>query len=142
MERGYKLNETRSWGTSYRGLLAIQAAKNKSAIPDADEILDDAGLLKEDETTIGGTTWPLGEILCVVDLVDCVPTEQIRDGLSQIERAMGDYSDGRFAWVTKTCRILKPRIPYRGTQGLKPISTEGLTAILRQYPTLTVGVAD
>lgn len=142
MWKGYKLNETRSWSTSYRGLMAIHAAKNKSALPDARSILEAAGLLKDDETTLGGMTWPLGKILCVVDLVDCVPTEQIRDGLSQRERAMGDYSDGRYVWITKTCRQLDPLIPYRGTQGLRPISTEGLTAILRQYPSLTVGVAD
>ena len=128
MALGYKLNETRSWATSYRGPLAIHAAKNTSAIKDADDILQDAGLLKEDETTEGATKWPLGEIIVVVRLVDCVRTESIRDSLSQRERAMGDYSDGRFALVTTDLKRIKPGIPFRGMQGLKPLpeNTHGL----------------
>lgn len=115
---GYKMNETRSWPTNYRGDLAIQAAKNRSALADADNILEEAGYDWADRTTEGGTNWMLGSILCVVELVDCVPTEKIRGGLSRRERAMGDYSDGRFAWLFKNTRRLKEVVPIRAYQGI------------------------
>ncbi len=115
---GHKMNETRSWPTNYRGELAIQAAKNRSALADADSILEEAGFDLTDRTTEGGTNWQLGSILCVVELVDCVPTEKIRDGLSRRERAMGDYSDGRFAWLFENIRRLKGVVPIRGFQGV------------------------
>lgn len=123
MALGYKGNETRSWPTSYRGPLAIHAAKTKKAIKDADEILQDAGLFQLDQTTKGATKWPLGEIIAVVDLVDCKLTQDVLGGLSQCERAMGDYSPYRFAWVTKNLRRVKP-FPLKGSQGLKPLPPE------------------
>ena len=33
------------------------------------------------------------------------------------ENSFGDYSDGRFAWISQTPRILKTPIPYKGVQG-------------------------
>lgn len=120
---GYKKNETRSWATPYRGLLAIHAAKNTKALKDADEILEDAGFDMSERTTVGGTQWPLGKILCVAELVDCVPTKEIRESLSVCERAMGNYEDGRFAWILKNVEKLSPYIPYRGTQGLRSIAS-------------------
>lgn len=136
MALGYKLNETRSWPTSYRGWLAIHAAKNTSAIKDADEILEDSGFDMSERTTVGGTVWPLGEIVAVVRLVDCVTTESVRDKISVCERGMGNYSDGRFAWVTTDLHKIKPGVPFRGMQGLKVISTEGRDAILTRLPEL------
>lgn len=136
MALGYKLNETRSWPTSYRGWLAIHAAKNTTAIKDADEILEDSGFDMSERTTVGGTTWPLGEIIAVVRLVDCVKTEDIREKITQRERGMGNYSDERFAWVTTDLHKIRPGIPFRGLQGLKPISTEGRDAILARLPEL------
>lgn len=133
---GYKLNETRSWPTTYRGWLAIHAAKNKSALADADDILEDAGFDMSERTTVGGTVWPLGQIIAVVRLVECVRTEDIRDTLTRRERAMGNYSDGRFAWVTTDLHKIKPGVPFRGMQGLKVISTEGRDAILARLPEL------
>lgn len=129
MARAWKVNETRSWSTSYRGLLAIQAAKNRSALRETSSILA-AAHASQYMDLIG--QWPFGEIVCVVRLVDCVPVEKIRDQLTQMERAMGNYSDGRFAWVTKNVLTLNPTIPYKGSQGLKPISTEALQEIAKQ----------
>ena len=124
MDLGYKTNETRSWATNYRGPLIIHAAKNITAVKDADDILEEGGIDMSKRSVVAGTQWPRGVILCVVDLIDCVPTEKIRDGLTQLERAMGDYSDGRFAWMTKHVRRIKPAIPYRGMQGLFTIPDE------------------
>lgn len=133
MALGYKANETRSWPTSYRGPLAIHAAKNTSALEDVDEILMDAGLMGGDRTTVGGTKWPLGQIVAVVDLIDCKRTEDIRGDLSHCERALGNYSDSRFAWVTTNLRRLKPGIPFRGMHGLKPLPDETQGEILKRF---------
>lgn len=136
VELGYKSNETRSWATSYRGLLAIHAAKNTSALEDADDILQDAGFDMSERTTVGGTKWPLGQIVAICELTDCVRTESVKDKITRRERAMGDYSDGRFAWVLQNIRRLKPGIPFRGMQGLKPLSAEGIAEIEKQFPDL------
>lgn len=153
MFRGWKQNETRSWSTSYRGLLAIQAAKNRTAIEDANSILLEAGFktvhrkdgtvdrLEECDSTPDATDWHFGELLCIVELVDCVPVEKVRDGLSQRERAMGNYSDGRFAWLTENCRPLKPTIPCKGAQGLFTIQPEVEIKIATQYPNLSCSAA-
>jgi hypothetical protein len=139
MELGYKRNETRSWSTAYRGLIAIHAAKTKKALLDADDILERAGFdMSEHITTGGRNLWPLGKIVCVVRLVDCVKTEAVRDSLTRQERAMGDYSDGRFAWMTTDLLSLEPGIPFRGVQGLKPLSPEGVKAIRERLPKLVV----
>lgn len=135
MALGLKLNETRSWSTSYRGPLAIHAAKTTECLKDedyVDDLLGKAGVIGPEETAVGGTEWPLGQILAVVTLVDCVPTEEIRDRLSRRELAFGNYSDQRFAWVTKDRRRLASPIPFRGLQGLKPLPAQVVSAIEAQ----------
>lgn len=131
---GFKGNETRSWETKYRGLLAIHAAKNKSALDDADDILEDAGFDMSERTTIGGTKWPLGEYVALGELVDCVRVEAIRDTLTRRERAMGNYSDGRFAWIMRNIRKLSPRVDGRGAQGLFDVDGHALIEIRKQFP--------
>jgi hypothetical protein len=118
----YKKWETRSWTTSYRGLLAIHAAKNTSAIKDgtpeehAEEILEIAGLKVEIPRE-----WPLGKIVAVVDLHDCVSTEIAKP--DKMESILGNYMPERYAWQTRNLRLVKP-FPFRGMQGLKPLPPE------------------
>jgi hypothetical protein len=50
---------------------------------------------------------------------------------------MGNYSDGRFAWVTKDLVRIRPGIPLKGLQGLKPISTEGLRMVNERLSSVT-----
>lgn len=96
-----KRYETRSWLTRHRGLLAIHAGKNNSAIG------------KED---IG--RFPLGAIVAVAEIVGCHRTEDIRDSLSEEELGVGDYSPGRYAWELINVEPIEPPIPARGYQGL------------------------
>jgi len=118
MALGYKKWETRSWSTSYRGLLAIHVAKNKTAIKDgtpeelAEDILEDAGVKIEIPRN-----WPLGSIIAVVDLFDCVKTELAKP--EPMEAILGNYMPKRFAWQTRNLRLVKP-YPFTGMQGLKP----------------------
>lgn len=122
MALGYKSWETRSWATNYRGPLAIHAAKNTTAIKDPTplELSDLASELCGVKLGFP-QSWPLGSIICVVELHDCVKTEIANPG--KLERILGNYEPERFAWQTKNLRKVKP-MPFRGMQGLKDLPVE------------------
>lgn len=114
---GAKRIETRSWSTAYRGDIAIHAAKGfpKKArelvyLEPFAERLKAAGIVL-------ATDLPLGQIIAVVHLAGVVATKGLV--LTVEERAFGDYSDGRFAWVFGGGpRRLSPAIPCSGSLGL------------------------
>jgi len=112
MRRGLKRNETRSWPTSYRGWLAIHAAKR---IPDA--------------VPCAWRDVPLGAVVCIVNLVNCVRTEALRNELSEEEESWGDYSNGRWAWCTEDLIALPSPIPLRGHQGLFDVNLSGIVQL-------------
>lgn len=106
-----KRYETRSWRTSYRGPLAIHAAKG---MPKACADLCDLEPFRKALEPISGLVsgpldWraflPRGEIVAIVKLAAIGPTEKIRDSAGFVdgawphERDFGDYGDGRFAWL-------------------------------------------
>ena len=109
---GAKRYETRGWKTNHRGRLAIHAGKEWSK--DHERAWN---RLRRSPYTIPEVA-PLGAIICVCDLVDCIPVEQIRDQLSPLERELGDYSDGRYAWELKVVKVAPAPIPMAGKQGL------------------------
>jgi hypothetical protein len=135
---GAKRIETRSWSTSYRGPLLIHAAAGlgpvggfkglvrqcrydpfKSVLRDAGA----AGLISEyiDD-------YPRGAIVAVAELCYCQPMPD--DGsigwnfngnewvITDQERAFGDYTPGRFAWLLADVRPLATPIPAKGALGL------------------------
>lgn len=112
MALNYKKNETRGWATSYRGDLAIHASKHieKSVLhlPAFQEVLSRYGIEYIQSQA--------GKVLCVVRLKSCVPTWKVRPFLSPEELAFGDYSEGRFAWITDNLRSVVP-FPFKGSQG-------------------------
>lgn len=122
MALGYKKWETRSWPTSYRGPLAIHVVKTNVAIKDGtpaeltEDIFEETGIKIEVPTT-----WPLGSIIAVVDVFDCVKTEIANP--EPMEALLGNYMPERFAWQTRNLRRVKP-YPFRGIQGLKPLPLE------------------
>ena len=63
------------------------------------------------------TVLPLGAVVGTVEIVDCVPVEEIADTLTERERALGDFSPGRFAWVLRNPVMFEKPIPARGQQG-------------------------
>ncbi len=119
---GKKRYETRSWKTPYRGDLVIHASKHKATF-------DEMGNL---DTYEFSRSVPYGCALCVVELYACVPTVVYCMGLevrppelsllSSMEEEFGNYSAGRFAWLTRNCRPLKAPMPMRGKQGLWALS--------------------
>lgn len=108
MATGHKRNETRSWGTDYRGDLLICAAKR---VPSPDELLLLADVLGNLQITPGCA-------VCVVELYDMKSTNAIGSKIAGTDEwYLGDYSPGRFAWLTRNVRRIPPT-PWRGKQGL------------------------
>ena len=121
MASGLKRNETRGWPTNYRGELVIQSSKRR---PSLEEVGDP-------ETYYEAMRMPYGYALCVVELYACVSTEEFtidgrtgKHSLSRAEEELGNYTPGRFAWVTANCRPLKGLVPLRGRQGLWTLTEE------------------
>lgn len=139
---GLKRIETRSWGTKYRGPVAVHAAKNfpASCLSMCFEqpfktALYAAGI--EHPRAL-----PTGCILGWVDVTDVLEmTDERVTGapameryisltvpdarLGATERAFGDYRPGRRAWVTGETRFILPEpIPYKGAQGLRDLPDE------------------
>lgn len=119
--------ETRGWATKYRGPLAIHAAARKVRPSDLTSHLIDA-LVSRDQFS---RDLPLSAVVCVVDLVDCIPAADIMDKLSDREKAVGLYAPGRYAWKLANVRKF-PAIPAKGAQGLwrwtVPDNVKGLMA--------------
>lgn len=110
---GYKSVETRGWSTRHRGPLLIHAgAKMDFRLRFIINELDIDGTLPR------GIYKPLGCIVGAVDLINVSPVELIRDGLSERERNLGDYTDDRYGWMFKSIRRFVEPIPYKAIQGL------------------------
>lgn len=111
---GAKQIETRSWPTSYRGWLAIHAAKKPID-------RSDAGFVDFAEHWVGDLKClDFGAVVCIVKLTDCVPTEALIEDIQEDEWLWGNYEDGRFGWMLNKGPVLdvNPAIPLKGHQGL------------------------
>lgn len=133
MAKGSKRNETRGWETSYRGDMVICSAKRK---PTRDECGD------ENESYQACLALPYGFALCVVEIYDCVPTQYFMRRsdraklplrtITETEWHLGNYSDGRFAWLTKNLRELKTPVPVIGRQGFFFLSKSEIKQVREQ----------
>lgn len=117
---GFKRIETRSWYTPHRGWLAIHQTKSWDR-----EVAEDCQELPHFRETLvacGFTTLrqlPLGSVLAVARLVDCVPTTSPRlADIGELERLLGDYSPGRFGWMFDEIIKLPEPISAKGMQGI------------------------
>lgn len=114
--------ETVSRNYKIRGTVAIHAAKT---MPKHASVQFFHSLLQEtkDLTFIEtfSPDWldslPRGMILGTVEIVDCVPVETIRTNLPPLERAFGNYTDGRYVLVLKNPQPFGTPIPAKGQQG-------------------------
>jgi hypothetical protein len=110
--------ETRSWKTPYRGELVIHAAKGFPG--DAKDFCTSSGV----RAVTGNMTpaqFPLSRGLCVVRLIDCISTDDKCLGeyfTVPNEVWFGDYSTGRYAWVTEFVRPLHDERTVKGALGL------------------------
>jgi len=122
---GWKEVETRDWYTGYRGPLAIHSSVHP---PDKTEISRLTFLL-------GGKGYELpafhmGCVLAVCRLAACVPAALVEDAAKKlkpefsprrgwdVEREMGNYDRGRWAWILRDVRPLDPPVYARGQRKL------------------------
>lgn len=131
---GRKSVETRSWGTSYRGLLAIHAAKTfprdyrELVMREPCRSALEAGGIPVPYGTaeIAGDLLPRGAVVAVVRLTACrrtsgistrVPTPWVQN-LSVQEHDFGDYGPSRYGWFLELVERLPEPIPAKGALGL------------------------
>lgn len=134
MALGLKRIETRSWNCWHRGPLVIHSSAKWNV-----EILEQLNLAGKPPICDDDSDWrrmlealdrkgvktlaelPLGSALCVVNVVDCFPTELMYayadEPMSEDELAFGDYGQKRYAIVTANVRPFGP-IPFKGRLGL------------------------
>ena len=122
---GLKLNETRSWPTKYRGLLAIHASKTMTPFLNRlcfeepfKKPLVDAGYIK-------GKEWikplPSGAVIAVCNLVDCREITKLYRlyGLpEEPDLSFGDYSVGRYVWKLENPILLPEPVPVKGQRSI------------------------
>jgi len=140
---GEKKVETRGWSTPHRGPILIHAAKTLAEPVCNEDGLRELVAREPFATALGrhGITvaeqLPRGQVVAVAHVLACLPTIQLGSRMRELpeladfkaaeyERAFGDYSPGRFAWLLgKVERFGKP-IPLRGGQKLfDVIESEG-----------------
>lgn len=115
LAHGIKTIETRSWGTHYRGWIAIHAAAKMS--------MDAVAMCRTDLFAswllITGYTvesLPKGVLLAKAQLLHCDKITKEYD-VNPFERGFGDYTPGRYAWVFGAI-VKLDRVPVKGSLGL------------------------
>lgn len=131
---GAKRIETRSWTSTYRGPLAIHAGKGGATdgpnlvwAEPFKSVLNAAGYKFFREM-------PRGALIATCQLVSVIPVYKITDrgfhqwtgpdgrdyrfDLTDQERAFGDYTFGRYAWLLADVQELPSPVPARGALGL------------------------
>ncbi len=125
---GIKTIETRSWGTAWRGPILIHASQGKvgslfAAEPIFKKYIPDFKKL------------PFGAIIGRAKISDVIRMENMQfpdeliNRLSMEERAFGDYSEGRFAWLLEEPVQFDKPIPARGTLSIWEYPDDHLTEI-------------
>lgn len=121
---GIKTIETRSWGTQYRGPILIHASQGKAGNIFAAELpfkkyIPDFRKL------------PFGAIIGQATISDVIRVEhlgmndELLDRLTREEKAFGDYTEGRYAWILEDPKPYKP-VPSRGTLSIWEYPDENL----------------
>lgn len=118
---GAKRIETRSWRTPYTGRLGIHASstftraeRELCGLEPFRRALAEAGVY-----SAAGA--PTGAIVGELVLIHCLSTEgpslKVND-LPVNERVFGDFSCGRFGWITTDARLYRRPIPCVGALGV------------------------
>lgn len=106
---GLKRFETRSWATTYRGILAIHASKQ----PMSSEMWH-----KAIRVSMALSPFPIGCVIAYVDLVDCLPAGDAVLEARPSELDFGYWKDGYYGWKLVNPRMLTIPVQVRGQQGL------------------------
>lgn len=112
---GMKGYETRPRRTNIRGRVAVHAGRLD--VVHATKKLSGNDFWKLLEVVGGDIDRLTSAVVGTVEIVDCLPVEEVIATLTVQERALGDYSPGRWAWVLKNPIMFDTPIPARGKQG-------------------------
>jgi len=139
---GYKKYETRSRKTNYRGPLAIHASKTFNS-----DRFTETSLVPWNEhfvlplsrrySGLGEADFSKGVIIAIVELVDCIEMDSdLIDAQSDLERSLGDWELGNYAYRLENIQTLKTPYKINGKQGLWNIELpdEALDGITIQEP--------
>lgn len=112
---GAKRYETRSWSTNYRGPIAIHASARLIDTSEWNPVIWKVLYPPNSEPV----KRPYSCIVCVVDLVDVLYTEEAPKSSFWHEQEVyfGDYTPGRFAWRLANVRLVD-NVRAVGRQGL------------------------
>jgi hypothetical protein len=116
---GVKCFETRAWRTAHRGALAIHAGRRLTPAGRALAAAEPIATLLRDAGYRTPDCLPRGVVLGEVELVACTPVEELDpDLLSDVERALGDFGPGRWAWELRRPHTWPIPIPAVGRLGV------------------------
>lgn len=138
---GAKRYETRSWATKFRGPLLICAAKKGLTENALRDMLQRTEFREALASAIGyqpKTVWPplqpkhlpFGKAVAIVDLVDCIRTEELTEEQIGADKPFGDFSPGRFAWKLENVRAFKEPFQVSGAQCLFEVDDKIIQAAL------------
>lgn len=122
---GVKKIETRNWGTKHRGTILIHASQGK-----AGSIFVNEAPFKKYIPDFKNL--PFGAIIGEVTITDVIRIEDLEmndeliNRLTMEEKAFGDYSAGRFAWILEDHKQYDKPIPARGTLSIWEYADENL----------------
>jgi activating signal cointegrator 1 len=149
---GAKHIETRSWGVTYRGPLAIHAAKGLDRIGGVGGLLEFCRrepfrtvLLRhfgKDGPVTLAKALPFGAIVAVANLHRVGEIGRRADGAVIVrgralpvegdELAFGDYTPGRRGWVLTNVGALKVPVPCKGARGLWDVPPDVMALLAAQ----------
>ena len=110
---GIKKIETRNWSAAYRGPLLIHAGKSRAGAL----FMTEAAIQKHISNF---DALPFGAIIGRVELVDILPADSPHltppkmQAEALEERAFGDYTAQRFAWIFEGAVLFGKPVPARG----------------------------
>jgi len=122
---GWKEVETRDWYTGYRGPLAIHSSVHP---PDKTEISRLTFLLGSKGHEL--PEFHMGQVVAVCHLAACVPTALVGTAVKklkpnffpkrgwEVELQLGNYDNGRWAWILRDVQRLEKPVFVRGQRKL------------------------
>jgi hypothetical protein len=139
--------ETRSWSTSKRGIVAIHASKGWPAPyrkfaerTGYCDLLERHGFAPDKYGRGALRGLPLGSIIGVANLTDCLKVEDIRAAMAlrdfteadRMELALGDFAPRRFGLKMEDKFLLPEPIPATGALNFWKVPEEARAEIRRQ----------
>ena len=111
---GIKTIETRSWTTKYRGPILIHASQGKAGRIFADEP-PFKKYIRDFNVFPFGAMIGKATITNIIRVEDLAMSDELINRLAMEEKAFGDYSEGRYAWMLEDHMQFDKPVPARGT---------------------------